>query len=89
MHRNSSFDQSPVGVFPAFQRTSRRRERKRASGWAALCIWMVAAAVVAGCATYGERVAPIPLPEAQADHVEVAGVKLVARPYVDKREAKE
>jgi len=50
---------------------------------------MVAAlALVAGCTTYGERVAPIPLPDAQADHVEVAGVKLVARPYVDVREAK-
>jgi hypothetical protein len=50
--------------------------------------WLVAV-LVAGCATYGERVAPIPLPEAQADHVEVAGVKLVARPYVDQREVKE
>jgi len=36
-----------------------------------------------GCATYGERVAPVPLPEAQQGHVNVDGAKLVAQAYVD------
>jgi len=84
MQRNSSFDPYPVGVRPA---VVGRRRRGGRIGWGAVAGWLVAA-LVAGCATYGERVAPIPLPEAQADHVEVAGVKLVARPYVDGREAK-
>ena len=60
--------------------------RRRAGGGAV--VGLLLAALVSGCATYGERVAPIPLPEAHANHVEVAGVKLVARPYVDKKEAK-
>ncbi len=41
----------------------------------------------AGCATYEERVAPVPMPAAQADHVTVAGAKLVARAYAESREA--
>jgi hypothetical protein len=88
MHRYSSFNRSVVGVPPALRHSPVRFQRLGRLGWGAVVGWMVAI-LVTGCATYGERVAPIPLPEAQADHVEVAGVKLVARPYVDKKEAKE
>lgn len=41
-----------------------------------------------GCATYGDRVAPVPLPEAQPGHVDVDGVKLVAQAYVEPGSAK-
>ena len=49
---------------------------------------LLLAAVLAGCATYSDRVAPVPLPDAQARHVDIDGVKLVARPFVDEDEAK-
>lgn len=88
MHRYSLLGQSSVGVLPEVPLAPGRHRQRGRITWGAVVAWMVAA-LVTGCATYGERVAPIPLPEAQADHVEVEGVKLVARPYVDKREAKE
>lgn len=44
--------------------------------------------MLAGCAGYGERVAPVPLPGYQANHVDVQGVKLLAEAYVDAKEAK-
>lgn len=40
------------------------------------------------CAPYGERVAPVPLPERQSNHVNVGGALITARPYVDARSAK-
>ncbi len=49
---------------------------------------LIIVSALIGCASYGERVAPVPLPEAQADHVDVDGVKLVARPYVEDDDAK-
>ncbi|KFI22775.1 hypothetical protein [Nitrosococcus oceani] len=39
------------------------------------------------CATYGERVAPVPFPEAQSDHVDVDGAKVVARAFANNKEA--
>lgn len=42
---------------------------------------------IAGCALYGERVAPVPLPSSQANHMDVMGAKLVAYPYVDEDSA--
>ncbi|ADJ28444.1 hypothetical protein [Nitrosococcus watsonii] len=39
------------------------------------------------CATYGERVAPVPFPEAQSDHVDVDGAKVVARAFTSNKEA--
>jgi len=85
MQCRSSYIQCAVGVPPRVVR------RDRSGAWllmGTLVAWL-AAALITGCSTYGERVAPIPLPEAQADHVEVGGVKLVARPYVDQKEAKQ
>lgn len=35
------------------------------------------------CSTYGDRVSPVPLPTLQDDHVNIGGVLLVARAYVD------
>ncbi len=43
---------------------------------------------LAGCATYGDKVAPVPLPSAQAERVEINGVKLLAQSYVDRKQAK-
>lgn len=42
-----------------------------------------------GCASYGERVAPVPLPEAQAEHVDVGGSKVLAQRFADEEEANE
>lgn len=44
---------------------------------------------VTACSTYGERVAPVPLPSAQTNAVDVMGVRLVAYPYVNKEKAEE
>lgn len=41
-----------------------------------------------GCSTYGDRVAPVPLPAYQADHIDVQGAILTANPYVDPKAAK-
>ena len=38
---------------------------------------------MAACTVYGDRVAPVPLPSSQTNHVDVMGAKLVAYPYVD------
>jgi hypothetical protein len=46
------------------------------------------ASVSFSCATYEERVAPVPLPEAQPGHVNVDGVKLLAQAYVEPESAK-
>lgn len=45
------------------------------------------AALVSGCSTYGERVAPVPLPAAQADAVTVEGAVLLGRSYADPESA--
>lgn len=39
------------------------------------------------CATYGERVAPVPFPSAQSDHVDINGAKVVARAFAGDKEA--
>lgn len=51
-------------------------------------VWALSVFGLAGCATYGDRVAPVPLPSAQAERVEVDGVKLLAQAYVDRKQAK-
>ena len=45
--------------------------------------------VTVACTTYEKRVAPVPLPSAQTNYVDIMGVKLVAYPYVNERKAKE
>jgi hypothetical protein len=44
---------------------------------------MAAALALAGCSSYGESVAPVPVPSDQANAVDVDGVRLVARVYQD------
>jgi hypothetical protein len=45
--------------------------------------------LTAGCATYGERVAPVPLPESSPQTVTVDGAKVVAQAYLDPAKARE
>lgn len=47
-----------------------------------ILLWL-AALLLAGCASYGESVAPVPVPSDQADAVDVDGAQLVARVYKD------
>jgi hypothetical protein len=65
-------------------------DRGRAPSWRSsrMAATLVVAAVLAGCASYGERVAPVPLPESQANYVEVDGAKVVGRALVDPAAAK-
>ncbi|MCO6441584.1 MAG: hypothetical protein J5I81_10945 [Nitrococcus mobilis] len=44
---------------------------------------------MAGCATYGERVAPVPLPSAQNGAVDVDGAQILARAFVDPKAAEQ
>jgi hypothetical protein len=53
-----------------------------------VALFIAVALALSGCATYGERVAPVPLPEAQQGHVNADGVKLIAQAYVDPANAK-
>ncbi len=45
--------------------------------------------LASGCSTYGERVASLPVPGAQADAVSVNGADIVARGYVDAEAAEQ
>lgn len=49
----------------------------------AIALLMMLALVLAGCSTYGERVAPVPMPTEEAGAVSVDGARLIARAYVD------
>lgn len=42
---------------------------------------------LSGCATYGERVAPVPLPETQA-HVKADGVRILAQDFANEQKAR-
>jgi hypothetical protein len=50
-----------------------------------LCLNLLA---TTACSTYGERVAPVPLPALQSEHVNVDGAMLVAQAYVNSHNAK-
>jgi hypothetical protein len=47
----------------------------------------LAAAILAACAPYGERIAPIPLPYSRSDHIDIQGAQVAAQAYVDPRQA--
>ncbi len=53
-----------------------------------LAIAILFVLALAACAGYGHRIAPVPLPEAQANHVTVDGVDVVAVAYPDAKIAK-
>jgi len=44
---------------------------------------------LAGCATYGERVAPVPLPETSPQAITVDGAQVVAKAYLDPEQAEQ
>ncbi|MGR9117519.1 MAG: hypothetical protein ACU85E_17370 [Gammaproteobacteria bacterium] len=44
---------------------------------------------LSGCAAYSDRAAPVPLPTAFSQHINVQGALLAATPYVDKEKAEE
>lgn len=46
-------------------------------------LWLGILLGLSGCATYDDRVAPVPLPTAFSQHVNVAGALIAATPYVD------
>lgn len=54
-----------------------------------LAAFMALSSGITGCSTYESRVAPIPLPSAQRDHVEIDGVSISAKIYLDEKAAKE
>lgn len=45
--------------------------------------------ILAGCASHGHRVSPVPLPGTQPEHVAVNGVEMLAVAYLDKKTAEE
>ncbi len=57
-------------------------------GWLAGLAVLMAVLLAAGCATYGERVAPVTLPESSPRHVDVAGAKVVANAFAEPAQAK-
>ncbi|MGR9116654.1 MAG: hypothetical protein ACU85E_12885 [Gammaproteobacteria bacterium] len=56
---------------------------KRSGCW--LMVWALLNQT--GCATYSDRVAPVPLPTAFSEHINVQGALLAAIPYVDANKA--
>jgi hypothetical protein len=45
--------------------------------------------ILAGCASYGHRVSPVPLPGTQPEHMAVDGVEMLAVAFLDKKIAEE
>jgi hypothetical protein len=45
--------------------------------------------ILAGCASYGHRISPVPLPGTQPEHLAVDGVEMLAVAYLDKKIAEE
>ena len=52
-----------------------------------LLIWTVLHLL--GCATYSDKVAPVPLPSTFSEHLNVQGALLAANPYVDEARAED
>jgi len=53
-----------------------------------LLVLLVVFGLVSGCSSYGQRVAPVPLPATQKNHLDIQGAKILAQPYADADEAK-
>lgn len=54
-----------------------------------LAVVMALIIVLAGCSTYGERVAPVPLPSPQNGATDVDGAHILARAFVDPKAAEQ
>ncbi len=52
-------------------------------GLRAVTIALTIAIALVGCSTYGEKVAPVPMPAERSDAIDVDGAKIVARVYQD------
>jgi hypothetical protein len=55
----------------------------------AIIVILLSLFVIAGCARYGHRVSPVPLPGTQPEHVAVNGVEMLAVAFLDKKTAEE
>ena len=55
----------------------------------AFIVLLLSLLVLAGCARYGHRVSPVPLPGAQPEHVTVNGVEMLAVAFPDAKTAEE
>ena len=64
----------------------RHRSRKL---YHAVIVLLLSLLVLAGCASYGHRVSPVPLPGAQPEHMAVNGVEMLAVAFLDKKTAED
>ncbi len=55
----------------------------------AVIVLLLSLFVLAGCARYGHRVSPVPLPGAQPEHVTVNGVEMLAVAFLDAKTAED
>ncbi len=55
--------------------------------WTTIIAVVCLVLTLSACSTYSDRVAPVPLPSLQPDHLEMDGVLISAYPYVDDDEA--
>ncbi|MCD4755041.1 MAG: hypothetical protein K8R75_04470 [Deltaproteobacteria bacterium] len=64
--------------------------RHRSQKWChATIVLLLSLLVLAGCARYGHRVSPVPLPGAQPEHVTVNGVEMLAVAFPDAKTAED
>jgi uncharacterized lipoprotein YajG len=66
--------------------SSRHRSRKL---YHAFIVLLLSLFILAGCARYGHRVSPVPLPGAQPEHVTVDGVEMLAVAFPDAKTAED
>jgi len=64
------------------------RHRSR-NVYRAIIMLLLSLLVLAGCAQYGHRVSPVPLPGTQPEHVAVNGVEMLAVAFLDAKTAEE
>ncbi len=64
------------------------RPRSR-NAYHAFIVLLLSLFVLAGCASYGHRVSPVPLPGAQPEHVTVNGVEMLAVAFLDAKTAED
>ena len=64
------------------------RHRSR-NAYRAIIVLLLSLLVLAGCASYGHRVSPVPLPGAQPEHVTVDGVEMLAVAFPDAKTAED
>ena len=64
--------------------------RPRSLKWYhAVIVLLLSLFVLTGCARYGHRVSPVPLPGAQPEHVTVDGIEMLAVAFLDAKTAEE